>query len=88
MKMSSMAALRHGIFKELIPPDIEQRLLPLEELKRLPTGTVLGEGYDLFGDASYLAVPLPGHAFGHFGISGTTRPARSTQPMPRGRVRR
>jgi glyoxylase-like metal-dependent hydrolase (beta-lactamase superfamily II) len=68
MKMSAMAALRHGIFKELIPPDIERRLLPLEELKRLPTGTVLGEGYDLFGDASYLAVPLPGHAFGHFGI--------------------
>ena len=68
MRMSSAAALHHGIFKELIPSDIERRLLPLEDLKRVPTGTVLGEGHDLFGDASYLAVPLPGHAFGHFGI--------------------
>ena len=68
MQMSAAAALHHGIFKELIPPDIERRLLPLEDLKRVPTGTVLGDGHDLFGDGSYLAVPLPGHAFGHFGI--------------------
>jgi glyoxylase-like metal-dependent hydrolase (beta-lactamase superfamily II) len=66
--MSSAAALRHGIFKELIPPDLERRIVPLQEMKRRPTDTVLGEGYDLFGDGSYLAIPLPGHAFGHFGI--------------------
>ncbi len=68
MGMSPAAALHNGIFKELIPPDFMQRLLPLEGLSRLPTGTALGQGYDLFGDGSYLAVPLPGHAFGHFGI--------------------
>jgi glyoxylase-like metal-dependent hydrolase (beta-lactamase superfamily II) len=66
--MSTGSALRNGIFKELIPPDITHRLLPVEGLARLPTGTVLGDGHDLFGDGSYLAVPLPGHAFGHFGI--------------------
>jgi glyoxylase-like metal-dependent hydrolase (beta-lactamase superfamily II) len=66
--MSSAAALHHGIFKELIPPDFERRLVPLQEMQRQPTDTVLGEGYDLFGDGSYLAIPLPGHAFGHFGI--------------------
>jgi glyoxylase-like metal-dependent hydrolase (beta-lactamase superfamily II) len=66
--MSSAAALHNGIFKELIPPDFMQRLLPVEGLPRVPTGTVLGDGHDLFGDGSYLAVPLPGHAFGHFGI--------------------
>jgi len=68
MGMSTAAALRHGIFRELIPPDVTQRLLAVEGLARLPTGTVLGEGHDLFGDGAYLAVPLPGHAFGHFGI--------------------
>ena len=67
-QMSAATALHHGIFKELIPSDLERRLLPLEDLKRVPTGTVLGDGHDLFGDASYLAVPLPGHAFGHFGV--------------------
>ena len=64
----SAACLHHGIFRELIPPDLEHRLQPLQSLRRLPTGTLLGEGYDLFGNGSYLAVPLPGHAFGHFGI--------------------
>jgi glyoxylase-like metal-dependent hydrolase (beta-lactamase superfamily II) len=66
--MSSTAALRHGIFKELIPPDFERRIVPLQEMQRQPSDTALGEGYDLFGDGSYLAIPLPGHAFGHFGI--------------------
>jgi glyoxylase-like metal-dependent hydrolase (beta-lactamase superfamily II) len=68
LAMSSTAALHHGIFRELIPQDFEHRLLPLQGMRRLPTGTVLGEGYDLFGGGAYLAVPLPGHAFGHFGI--------------------
>ena len=66
--MSSTAALRHGIFKELLPPDFQHRIVPLQDMRRQPTDTVLGEGYDLFGDGSYLAIPLPGHAFGHFGI--------------------
>ena len=66
--MRSAAALRHGIFKELIPPGFAQRLRPLQGMTRVSTDTVLGDGYDLFADASYLAVPLPGHAFGHFGI--------------------
>jgi len=66
--MSPGAAWRHGIFKELIPQGFERRLRPLQGMTRVPTGTVLGDGYDLFADASYLAVPLPGHAYGHFGI--------------------
>lgn len=66
--MSAVAALRHGIFKELIPPGFAQRLRPLQGMARIPTGGALGDGYDLFADASYLAVPLPGHAIGHFGI--------------------
>jgi glyoxylase-like metal-dependent hydrolase (beta-lactamase superfamily II) len=68
MAMSSAAALRHGVFKELIPAGFEPRLRPLQAMKQVPTDTVLGDGYDLFGDASYLAVPLPGHAIGHFGM--------------------
>jgi glyoxylase-like metal-dependent hydrolase (beta-lactamase superfamily II) len=68
LAMGSAACLHHGIFRELIPPDLERRLQPLGGLRQLPTGTVLGKGYDLFGNGNYLAVPLPGHAFGHFGI--------------------
>lgn len=76
MGMSSATALHNGIFKELIPPDFTQRLHPVEGLARVSTGTVLGDGHDLFGNGSYLAVPLPGHAFGHFGIfwRGATGP--------------
>jgi glyoxylase-like metal-dependent hydrolase (beta-lactamase superfamily II) len=66
--MRPAAALHHGIFRELLPPDFTQRIVPLQGLPRRPTGTVLGDGYDLFGDGAYLAIPLPGHAFGHFGL--------------------
>ena len=65
---TSTSALHNGIFKELIPSDIAHRMVPLEGLARMKSGTTLGDGYDLFGDGSYLAMALPGHALGHFGI--------------------
>ena len=47
---------------------VSSRLMPVEECPpaELPRG--LGAGFDLFGDGSLLAVPLPGHALGHFGL--------------------
>lgn len=68
MAASAVRALHAGVFKELIPADLAHRIVPLQSLAQVKTGTVLGDGYDLFGDASYLAVALPGHALGHFGI--------------------
>ena len=59
---------RHGVFNELLPDDIAARRDDLRghDLADLPFG--LGQGYDVFGDGSCLAVPLPGHAPGHFGL--------------------
>lgn len=63
--------LRHGVFNELLPDDFadrqdEMRGAPLADL---PFG--LGQGFDVLGDGSVLAVPLPGHAAGHFGLCFT-----------------
>ena len=60
--------LRHGVFKELFPPDFEARLDRLSSKKQIePRGDVPG-GADLFGDGSVVAVDLPGHADGQFGL--------------------
>ncbi|RRH73556.1 MBL fold metallo-hydrolase [Falsigemmobacter faecalis] len=61
----AFANLRHGVFSELLPEDLEDRLTEVEGLPQRdgPPG-----GRDLFGDGSVLAVALPGHAEGHFGL--------------------
>jgi glyoxylase-like metal-dependent hydrolase (beta-lactamase superfamily II) len=60
--------IRHGVFAELLPGDIAARLT---DVATLPTRTAplgLGQGRDLFGDGFMLAIDLPGHAEGHFGV--------------------
>lgn len=59
--------LRHGVFPELLPPDFGDRLSRIEGAGlRL---SVLGvSAFDLFGDGLVQALPLPGHAAGHFGL--------------------
>lgn len=59
--------LRHGVFAELIPSDFESRLDAIEQASQQKT-VHLPEGYDIFDDGSVLAIPLPGHADGHFGL--------------------
>ncbi len=63
---SAWHRLRHGVFDELLPADFEARLTPIEDrpMVELP----FGRSHDLFGDASLLALPLPGHATGHCGL--------------------
>lgn len=58
--------LRHGIFTELLPPGFETRLIAVESLA--PVSLPFGEGFDVLGDGSLLALPLPGHATGHCGL--------------------
>lgn len=67
-QMGPLARLRHAIFPELLPPDFADRLTPVESLPLRDSPLGLGAGHDLLGDASALAIPLPGHAIGHFGI--------------------
>lgn len=68
--------LRHGIFTELFPPDFEARLEGISAKPRIaPQGDIPG-GADLFGDGNVIAVDLPGHADGQFGLlfNGLARP--------------
>ena len=59
---SAWANTAHGFVPDLLPDDLDGRLLPLAELTVGPTG--LGErlrnGYDLFGDGTAFVLPLPG----------------------------
>ena len=65
---SRFANLRHGIFDELLPHDLATRTVDIDKLSVRPAPHGLGQGADLFGDGTLLAVDLPGHAEGHFGI--------------------
>jgi glyoxylase-like metal-dependent hydrolase (beta-lactamase superfamily II) len=64
-------ALQAAYLPGVMPPDFEARAAPLnlEQRRALPPEFApFGEGVDLFGDESVLAVPLPGHAMGQMGL--------------------
>ncbi len=69
--MSPIKAVKTGFIPDLIPSDLNDRITALE---KYPTAPVLDylpgfqSGWDLLGDRSILAVPLPGHANNQFGI--------------------
>lgn len=65
-------ALAGGVLRALIPPDIDARAVFFEDRPRvaLPRGLApFEEGADLLGDGSLLAVELPGHCPGHWGLA-------------------
>lgn len=68
LEASAFSRTRHGVFRELLPPDFLQRLTPLESLRAIEAPYGLGPARDVFGDGSVLAVPLPGHMRGHTGF--------------------
>jgi glyoxylase-like metal-dependent hydrolase (beta-lactamase superfamily II) len=60
-----------GVLRGLLPSDIAQRARFFEDAKRvtLPSDAIpFTEGVDLLGDGSLLAVELPGHCPGHWGL--------------------
>ena len=64
-------ALLGGVLRRLIPPDIDGRLVHFEDRPRVALPTAFrpfDEGADLFGDGALLAVELPGHCPGHWGL--------------------
>ncbi|HUG71864.1 MAG TPA: MBL fold metallo-hydrolase [Steroidobacteraceae bacterium] len=68
---SRLAALARGLLPDLVPLRLQDRLTYIESapLVRLPAELApFAAGHDLFGDGSLLAVALPGHAAGHFGV--------------------
>ncbi|CAN5147295.1 MBL fold metallo-hydrolase [soil metagenome] len=97
-----LAALTKGVLRSLIPPDIDERLVFFEDCPRVPLPSAYApfdEGADLFGDGSLLAVELPGHCPGHWGLaargaddaqhfltadaSWSSRAIRENRPPPR-----
>lgn len=66
--------LRHGIFTELLPTGLLSRTVDVDGFALIEAPLGLGKGRDLFGDGSVLAIDLPGHAAGHFGLCFTCMP--------------
>lgn len=70
-RRTRLGALIKGLLPALAPPTLHQRLHFFEHAPavRLPAELApFALGYDIFGDGSLLAVSLPGHAVGHFGV--------------------
>ena len=66
---SNRTNLRHGIFAALLPAGIEDRLTCITSLPQRALPYAAGTGADLFDCGTCLAVMLPGHATGHFGLA-------------------
>ncbi|WP_027057613.1 MBL fold metallo-hydrolase [Mesorhizobium loti] len=60
--------LHHGVFTELFPADFGTRLDGLSAKQQIGSRGAIPGGADLFGDGSVVAVDLPGHADGQFGL--------------------
>ena len=68
---SRLDALSHGLLPQLLPADFDARVTHFEDGRHVQLPAELHPfdvGYDIFGDASVIAIDLPGHAAGHFGI--------------------
>lgn len=68
LSTSWIARTHKGCFRELLPDDLETRIIPFTHTPRREAPHGLGEGNDIFGDGSVLAIPLPGHMRGHTGF--------------------
>ncbi|MBR1216359.1 MBL fold metallo-hydrolase [Bradyrhizobium sp. U87765 SZCCT0131] len=69
------ARARAGLIRDLFPADLAARARFFEDAAVVTNTTrheEFAEGHDIFGDGSIVAVALPGHAAGHFGIRLTT----------------
>ena len=68
---SRLTRLRKATLLDLLPDDFDARHRAIESLApvALPHAwQTLGDGFDLLGDGSLRAVPLPGHARGQYGL--------------------
>lgn len=63
---SAWVSVRHGLIRGLLPDDLEQRSDVVETKPGF--GSPVGEGVDLLGDGSLVAVHLGGHTHGHLGL--------------------
>ena len=69
--LGALARLRNAFLPELLPEDFDARASAIEERTEVRLGeewSPFERAYDLFGDGSLLAVELPGHALGQYGL--------------------
>ncbi len=70
-RLGRISGVRRGMVPALLPEDFSQRAQFIEDLRSTPLPDDLRpfeSGVDLLGDGSLLAVDLPGHAEGQFGL--------------------
>lgn len=70
--MGRIAGTRNGILKALIPGDVYERAQFFEAGQHVslsPDFLPFKTGVDLLGDSSILAIELPGHCPGHWGVA-------------------
>ncbi len=68
--------VRQGLLSALVPGDIDERAVFLEDLPLSPiTLSPFDAGADLLGDGSLFAIPLHGHCPGHWGLYVPAAPA-------------
>lgn len=80
-RRSPLANLRRGVLPGLLPDDFMRRVRLADECRRValpPELAAFGEGMDLFGDGSLLAVHLPGHTRGQIGVVLRQEDGRTT----------
>lgn len=68
LNASAAARVRHGVFRELLPDNLQTRVHRFEDCPLVEAPLGLGPARDVFGDGEVLAVPLPGHMRGHTGF--------------------
>lgn len=65
--MTRLRRLRHVVFHQHLEPLVDG-VRGFDEATAISSQTALGDGYDILGDQSLLAIPLPGHGLGHHGL--------------------
>jgi glyoxylase-like metal-dependent hydrolase (beta-lactamase superfamily II) len=63
--------VRHGLLSALVPDDVERRAGFFEDITPAPLPADMmpfSRGVDVLGDATMIAVELPGHCPGHWGL--------------------
>ena len=76
MKLPNSIAFSKGVLKNLLPVDLSERIIFIDEKITPSNESILGKEYDLFGDNSLLIYELPGHAAGQIGLMLETNKQR------------
>ncbi|WP_420860524.1 MBL fold metallo-hydrolase [Algirhabdus cladophorae] len=65
---TQLSLAMEGVFRNLLPADLKSRLRFIDDCAQHEAPLGLGTGWDITGDGAILAVDLPGHLQGHFGL--------------------